>query len=174
MPNEYTLSWKKEAVFRGMSEINKLKLLKFRHITLHYSYTHPSTITQPGIELATCWSQVRRPSHYTTSHSPSALKGTAQTPLHRFVVGLLHNSLYNKSTANRRDGVWTLMTQQMRMMIVRLRSFRSISSQRRTSFTNFLWNALTLGFSCRHQKQCTLQCTYTGWPNKNGTIFYMP
>jgi len=36
---------------------------------------------------------------------------------------------------------------------VRLRSFRSISSQRRTSFTNFLWNALTVGFSCRHQKQ---------------------
>jgi len=40
-----------------------------------------------------------------------------------------------------------------------LRSFLSISSQRRTSFTNFLWKALTLGFNCSNQKQSAVQCT---------------
>jgi len=40
-----------------------------------------------------------------------------------------------------------------------LRNFLSISSQRRTSLTNFLWKALTLGFSCKW-KQLHVNFTY--------------
>jgi len=41
-----------------------------------------------------------------------------------------------------------------------IRSFLSISSQRRTSFTNFLWKALTLGFSCKYQQQAKHHSVY--------------